>query len=1024
MTIQQYLRPVLESNKEKVAVEEDGVKISYGDLLLHSGKVSAYLSGLGIQPQSMIGVQSGRTSQIIIAMLGIMDVRCVFVPVDGSLPEQRLKSMLEDLRLCCMLTSGLIEQILQTGEPGNFPQPVYEEGDSLYVYFTSGSTGKPKGIVGRNCSLAQFIDWEKKTFEIDDTARFSQFISPYFDAFLRDVFVPLCCGGTVCVPPREDDFFTPEKMQQWIVGQRISHIHCVPSVFRIMNTPPLPPYDLSGLRYIMLSGEKIDPHELKGWYDVFHDRIGLVNFYGPTETTMIRCFYKIKPEDVQKVRIPVGRPIEGTRIFIADKHLKPCNTLVPGELYIVSDYVSNGYLNDPVLTGQKFISIRDGQHGEVIAFKTGDLARKLVDGTIELLGREDRQIKLRGIRVELDEIEHAIMRSGAVQNVLVVQDPSAGDALVAFVIRAAGAASETSLIDSLKGHLEMLLPSYMIPSDVIEMETFPMFSNGKVNYKAMLAGITRSVQTGPDNPIEQQLLKIWKDIVGNKPISTTDKFYSAGGNSLGIMRLINKIYGEFNVRVTLADLFRNLTIKEQAVLIKKLSEDKEGIYMISPGGDADSYPLSSSQETIYFNHASNPQSTAYNMPMVWEIRRVEDIEKTGEIIGKLMERHESLRTAFVPEDGSLVQKIKEPSVFSLENIRCGASELSRVVAEFSRPFDLANAPLIRGGIIQADGRNFLVIDIHHIVCDGLSMHILYNDFMDLYYNRELKPLTRRYRDFAIWEQRFKGRPEFMRLREFWLKNFDKEPPPLNMLAPGRYDPMADNGGSNVDFSITRSTLQPLITALNNGNLSVFSGLFAVLQLLLYSLTGEEDIIIGVATSGRMQQELEDIVGDFVKILPMRFKVDREDNFLPYVTKLHKYLSDAHGCQLYDLIDLMKDLNKGRTKPFERLFDVLFNFQDATHVDDFQQESPFSFHLFDEATSNYPLELKIFEGRDAFNFRLVYATSLFGRDDADSMAARYRDLLYKVTSNVHGKISHCMEIQDQHDPVNEDITFNL
>jgi len=205
---------------------------------------------------------------------------------------------------------------------------------------------------------------------------------------------------------------------------------------------------------------------------------------------------------------------------------------------------------------------------------------------------------------------------------------------------------------------------------------------------------------------------------------------------------------------------------------------------------------------------------------------------------------------------------------------------------------------------------------------------------------------------------------------------------------------------------------------------VFSGLFAVLQLLLYSLTGEEDIIIGVATSGRMQQELEDIVGDFVKILPMRFKVDREDNFLPYVTKLHKYLSDAHGCQLYDLIDLMKDLNKGRTKPFERLFDVLFNFQDATHVDDFQQESHFSFHLFDEATSNYPLELKIFEGRDAFNFRLVYATSLFGRDDADSMAARYRDLLYKVTSNVHGKISHCMEIQDQHDPVNEDITFNL
>lgn len=1037
MIIQTSLLQSLQLNENNIALEEAGKKVTYANLLSRANKITAFLQRLPVEQQSFIGIRAGKVEDIISCMIGIMNARCVFVPVDGSLPQQRLADMMHALQPSCLLTADTGENAALTSVPqyriadilqqedAVVSYPEFREDDSLYVYFTSGSTGKPKGIVGKNSSLLQFLQWEAAAFQITAAARFSQFISPYFDAFLRDVFVPLSTGGTICVPPREEDFLTPEKIIPWIHQQDISHIHCVPSLFRVFNSSTLTGGSFPSLKYVMLSGEKIEPSELKNWFGIFQNRIQLVNMYGPTETTMIRCYYLIQPGDVSKVRIPVGKPIAGTKILICDKNLKPCNTLVPGDVYIVTDYASKGYLNDPELTAQKFIRINAGTADEAIAYKTGDIARKLVDGTIDLLGREDRQVKINGIRVELDEIESALIKSGMVQQAVVVQDKHANDALTAYVVLQTGINQDKLSRHALRQNLENKLPAYMIPANIVAIETLPLLSNGKINYKALQeVPVERSVVEA-GNDTEERLIQIWKTIIGNKEISIEDNFHKIGGNSLSMMRLISKIYTEFNVRITLADIFRNLTVKKQAALVSRLKADKKGIYRIPKAENASQYPSSSSQATIYFNYELNKKSIAYNMPMAWEIKGSVDTDRMESVFQQLIDRHESLRTSFFYDNGDLFQVVNESTTFSLEEIQVSEDAGDAALMNFRRPFNLASAPLIRAGIVHAGNRKFMIVDMHHIICDGLSQHILHKEFIRLYDGQPLPPMERQYRDYAKWEQQFRADAEFIRLREFWLKNFEGELPVVKLPGKRTSNGMLHNAGSSVEFSITVKELQPWLDALKNNNVTTFSGLFGVLQLLLFQLTGQEDIVTGITSAGRTQEELENVVGVFVKILPIRTRINGEDSLMDFTKAVYQQLSAAIEKQLYNLIDLVADLSKSRAVSKELFFDVLFNFQEtATLEQEGNNSSFFAFYQFAESTSNYPLEVKVFAGQDRLNFRFVYNTGSFARENIELFAARYKSLLLKCTRHFQEKLSQLVHAQVQLPQLADDITFNF
>lgn len=1038
MITQNELNKSLKTNSNQIAVEENGKRILYSQILTNANKITNYLLSKKVTEQSNIGIQSTSVVDMVCAMIGIMNARCVFVPLDKTLPHNRLKDMMASLKPACIIGSDDffegevfnqisqydLKSIYENTNDTSIPYPDFDENDSLYIYFTSGTTGVPKGIVGRNCGLLQFLKWEIKKFDIANEERFSQFISPYFDAFLRDVFVPLLSGSTICVPPKDEDFFTSEKIVSWIDEQEISVIHCVPSIFRIFNTDEITADNYKKLSYVLLSGEKINPFELKKWYETFENRIQLVNFYGTTETTMIRCCYLINPNDTSKSKIPIGDPIDATEILILNKDLKPCNSLISGDLYISSKYMTKGYLNNINLTQEKFILFNEGASDEKVLFKTGDLARKLLNGSIELLGRSDRQIKLRGIRVELDEIENTLMKCDLIQNSVVVSSSQDDESIIAYFIPKTNISSTINIQVEIEKYVEKNLPSYMRPSQMIEVEGFPMLSNGKINLKALQDYKKPKEVTEPVNTYESRVLKIWKDILGDRTISTDESFQSAGGNSLLLMRLIGKLYTEFGTRITLAQLFNSLTIQQQGVLVQDLTKDKDNVYVISKAETKTYYPLSSSQKTIYFDNEMKRDTTAYNMPLVWEIAGQIDPLKIENIIKELISRHESLRTALLFVGDNIMQTIKEEVEFNLSEIKIKPGAIDNAIVDFCKPFDLTLAPILRAAIFTEEKKNYLIIDMHHIINDGVSQHTLYNDFITLYEGNQLKPLTRQYRDFIEWENQFREGQEFLRLRDFWLSSYKNEIPKLNIFNRTLRNTNHKSEANHFSFTIEKKTIEPLIDGLKGKDITNFSGFFAMLQILMLKITGQEDMVVGITTSGRVQEEVEDIVGVFTKILPIRFKLKGNYTFLDYLEDLKKFLAEAITKQLYDFIEIKEQLSKNQQTHQGRMFDLLFNFQDSSDLKVLDESLQITNYTFKTNTSNYPLEVKVFEGKEVFDFKLAFSTSYFDENEAVALTNELKSLVIKISNNINSKIFDLIEDPKKENYSTEEIVFNF
>ncbi len=1030
MIFQNELIKSFKAHHNQVAIDNGDALVTYADVLKIANKITNILLNNGMSSEAFVGIQLTDKTNLIYAIIGTLNARGVIVPLDVTLPNNRMENIIKDLNLSYMITTKdspllsqnpsieyiFIEDIMDSEndiDHQNIEYPKYDSQDSAYVYFTSGTTGKPKGIIGKNNSLLQFLKWEIDTFSITSGTRVSQFISPYFDAFLRDVFAPLLAGGTICIPPADEDFFTPEKMVSWIDEAKINLIHCVPSLFRVFSNNQITADNFKTLTHVLMSGEKIIPSELVNWYTVFDARIQLVNLYGTTETTMIRTCYKIKPEDVELPKMPIGSPINDTQLLVADEKLKPCNVFVPGDLYIITPYTTKGYLNNEELNAEKFLKVNSPTLGEAFAFKTGDKARMMPGGVIDLMGREDRQVKLRGIRVELDEIENVLTQSEYVKNAIVIKhsgDEETGsttdsthgnESLIAFVIKD-NTSNQANFKDTILTYLNDNLPSYMMPSDVIEVTDFPLLDNGKVNYKGLLNYLETNEVVLPVNKIESELLAIWKEILGDKEISTEDSFHTIGGNSLAIMRLIGKIYKEYNVRISLNEMFSNLTIQKQAEYIKQANKDN--ILTITKAEEKEAYHLTAAQERIYFNYELDKSSTAFNLPMSWVINGNFDKQKLQNAFLALIDRHESLRTEFKFVDGKLQQVLKKSVAFSLEEISATHKTAKQKILDFIRPFDLENAPLIRCGLLTIDeNETIMVVDIHHIVCDGISQNNIFSDLLKLYKEEELLPLPLQYKDYAEWENEFKMTDDYISHREFWLKTFEGELPKLTFPTAKTDTNQNINKGGNTSFKIEKSVLAKITDNFNNKEITTFSTLYSLFHLYLYQFTAQEDIVIGINSSGRLQDELEDAVGMFTKTLPIRYALKPHMKFQDYVKEIHQLLIQANSAQIYDLSNIVKDINNSRKTAVDSLFEVMLVFQNFEEKKVDLDEVNFSSYEFENTAYKYPITLFASEGDDAMFFRMEYSTAHFTKEDVDTIIAQFKELVTKVSKDIEAEV---------------------
>jgi len=577
---------------QAVAIDMGGRQVSYDELEARSNRLAGFLIASGAPRGSAVGILSDDVAEVITAVLASLKAGVVFVPLDPRTPERRLAALVEEVSIGRFVAdarhAGLIGRIAAAGTasvvfvdgaPADLPagvealrgfdaftsteRPALERtpDDMCYVYFTSGSTGRPKGIAGRLKAIDHYIRWETTTFGIGPGDRVSQLTTPSFDASLRDFFAPLVSGGTVCVPPA-GTVLDAETLVDWLHRERINVVHCVPSVFRSILNEPLDAAKFPALRHVLMAGEAILPADASKWFDVFGDRISLVNLYGPSETTMTKFFHVVTAADAHRRLIPIGKPMPGASAIVVDEHNNPCPAGVVGEIYIRTPYRSLGYFGRPDLTGAVFIQNPFGAEPHDLVYKTGDLGRLLKDGTFELIGRRDHQVKVRGERVELGAIETSLRTHEAIKDVVVVDrdDERGTKYLCAYVI-----ASRDVTVPELRDFLAAEVSGAMIPSAFVVLDAIPRLINGKVDRAALPVpdrdrARAEQVFEAPRNPAEERLAQLFADVLGVSRVSIHESFFDLGGHSLLATQLVSRIRRKFEIALPVRALFDTPTV--------------------------------------------------------------------------------------------------------------------------------------------------------------------------------------------------------------------------------------------------------------------------------------------------------------------------------------------------------------------------------------------------------------------------------------------------------------------------------
>ncbi len=1004
-TIEEKLLNSLSAHSKNIALECGERVMTYAELDEKAGRIAASLQKNGIVPGTFIGLLMEDKMNLIVALVGVLKAGCAFVPLDTALPDGRLGALIEavDLRtvICgrlehppiaqCLMFNDVIDSASDT-ESTSYQPPSFDREGPVYIYFTSGTTGTPKGVVGRNKGLLHFIEWEIEEFGVDESFRVSQLTTPGFDVYMRDVLMPLCAGAAVCIPPKKDIVYDGELLSQWIEQSGVRLIHCVPSIFRIVNNGNLRQNQFPQLRYVLMAGERIIPSELGQWYARIGSRVQLVNIYGPTETTLAKLFYRISADDVLRSNMPVGKPIPGSRVIVLDEQMEICQQSMVGEVYIRTPYRSLGYLNNPELNRASFIPNPFSDDPGDLIYKTGDLGRLLPDGNLELTGRVDRQVKIRGMRIELEEIESVLARSNDVREVAVIKQelPGENHRLVAFVINT----GETAQIErQLMVDARRQLPDYMIPAKIVKLETFPRKPNGKIDFTA-LAELVPSDEdfVEPRDRIEEDLKSVWAEVLKTDKFGVTDTFFNAGGNSLNMMTLITKIHSRFNLKLSLGAAFKQNTIEKQALLIKDMA--REEFTPITATEKRDYYPLTPAQSRLYVLQKMDGVGASYNLPQIILLPEGRDPATIGRVIGKLVERHDGLRTYITIHNGRPVQRVVDRiDVF-----------IGRVQSydEFIRPFDLAHPPLFRVGLLEGDdGRLQLLVDMHHIIADGLSLDILQRDFLSIHRGQPLPELPVRYVDYALWQANEMHRDTLGKQKAFWLEAFDSPMQTLDMATDYPRPVIRDFSGDTKRFPWGGDELNRLQELCARQEVTGFMASLAAYYILLYKLSGQQDLVVGTPVAGRRHDDLEHIIGMFVNTLPLRITVKDDIPFAQFLQQVKKLLLQAMENQEYPFEDLVEHLELQRDTSRNPLFDVVFSYHLIKKSSDKvnrQQAERINLNR-----SKFDLNFTMTEMTDQLFLTVEYTSTLYRPQSIERFAGIYKDILNAVFANHHLKI---------------------
>ena len=1016
--------------------------LSYQTLNQSAQQLAVQLQHRGIVPDSIVGLLVDQPIGMVIAMLAILRAGGAYLPLDPTYPGERIKYILLDSRPQLLLVNTSCAQIqadaLKSITPANiislqddsryFPQngppvinvapvtPVIRPEHLAYILYTSGTTGKPKGVMITHRNAVNLLTWYSNTYRLAKGKHVLQLTNYTFDPSVEDIFGTLLYGATLYIGSK-DLAADREQFAPFVERHQIHLVDFVPTLLKELLGVRQPNSSLE----TVISGGEVLPQDVKD--KIIAAGYRLYNHYGPTETTVDAIV-----DVCSAAPVSIGRPIANTACYILDSFFNPVPIGISGELFIGGTGVGRGYINNPILTGQKFIK-NPFRPAERI-YRTGDLARWLENGKIQFIGRNDHQVKIRGHRIELLEIENCLNKYPYIKEAILTAHPNdTGETcLYAYYIPK----SPLPLL-GLEEYLANYLPSYMIPRYAIPMEKFPLTPNGKVERKSLpVPNIeSRSRYIAPRNKLENQMAVIWADVLKVKEtdIGIESNFFDLGGHSLRAAILISKLHKAFNVLIPLAELFMAPTIKGLFQYIQESRQLKHN--NIEPTEEREYYALSSAQNRMYILQQMELQSIAYNMPVIVPLAEALDVDRLEITFKRLIQRHESLRTSFHMTGDQPVQKIHDEVKFEIEykdsstdytfftdekeNIFPHSAfvmqRIQHFIRSFIRPFDLSMPPLLRAGLIKSgQTHSTLLVDMHHIICDGISHEILVRDFMKLYNNEKLEPLPIQYKDFSQWQNNPKEVARLHQQMLYWLKEFAGEIPTLKI--PLDYSrPMSQSfQGDSLNFEISKEDTRALNAAALQGGATLFMVLAAAINILLSKLSGQEEIIIGIPIAGRRHSDLEKIIGMFVNTLALRNYPRGELTFIEFLADIKKRVMMVFENQEYPFEKLVDKLSLKRDMGRNPLFDVMFVLQNIdTAPTDVYKETPFETvrpvqpDLPEEyknitQTAKFDLTFTAAEIERKILFSIQYCTKLFKEETIKRFISYFKKIISQVIEN--------------------------
>ena len=997
-TIVQLFEEQVEKTPDHIAVIFEEESITYKELNERVNVLAHHLRGLGVRSDDYVAIMAERSIEMIVGIYGVIKAGGAYVPIDSSHPSERIQFILED---CSPKVILAYKNEVETRTPiidledfeiweGVSENPSYANtpDDLIYCIYTSGTTGKPKGVLIEHRNAVNLRQSYINDIGLSEKDVVMQYASICFDQSVGDILVSLTIGAILCVVPDEIRV-DPQAIEIYMNKYDVTFTSLTPKVLQELS-----PITLSSLKALDCGGEAGNLDELKKWSS--HCRV--FNTYGPTEGTVNASIMEVHSETE---KLSIGRPISNAQIYIMSND-RLCGVGMQGELCILGDGLARGYLNRPELTKEKFV---DNPYGDGKLYRTGDLARWLPDGNIEYLGRIDDQVKIRGYRIELGEIESAIRQIETIVDAVAIvkEDGNNENAIYAYFI-----AQEALEVSVIQDEIRQKLPAYMIPSYIKQIDKIPITSNGKLDRKALPDIKVKSEENyvAPRNEIEETLCLTFKEILDIDEVSVIDNFFELGGHSLKAMKLVNRIEAEAGKRVSLKEVMKHPTVEKLAELI---TGKKADVYVPIPIVEKKAYyPMSSVQKRMYILNQFDKKSITYNMPQGLKLTGDVNVLNLEKALETLMHRHEILRTTFMTVEEELVQKVNEAMPLDFEIMEDTKTSEEELMNDFIQPFDLNVGPLLRMKIIKRKGEYLLLIDMHHIISDGMSMDIFTNELMALYHGDNFDSLTHQYRDYSEWLRE----RDLNDQKDYWLSQFEEEAPILNM--PLDYPRPTEQSfkGAMIFENIGEDLTKQIKQFAQTNQATEYMVFLSAVMILLGKYSNQEDIVIGSPISGRTHQDTENMLGMFVNTLAMRGRPVGEKRYEEFLEEIKETCFKAYENQEYPFEDLIEEVIQHRDMSRNPLFDVMIVMQNNENVELQLKEVRLESMELDFTISKFDFTFHIYEADQGYQIALEYCTDLYKEESVKRLISHLSHMLKQMIGDSSLKLNEVEVITEK------------